>query len=155
MNLRLPALFLFYGMIGWAYAQNDVTAAREQIEAFRVAYYTRELSLTSEEAQRFWPVYNKYADELEANRERQRDTQAQLRQAFTGGTDAEVESLLGKLMQLRQEEVAISVQYHALFKEVLPIRKVAMLYKAETDFKRKLLEHLQERRQERLQQRRP
>ena len=130
-------------------AQDQTGNAREQVEAFRVAYYTRELSLTTGEAQSFWPVYNEYADALEANRKTQRQTQQRLRQAYTGGTDQEIEELLSELMSLKQAEVDITVEYHEEFKEVLPIRKVARLYKAETDFKRKLLEHLQERRQAR------
>ncbi len=136
-------------------AQDQTGRAREQVEAFRVAYYTRELNLSTSEAQRFWPVYNEYADELEENRAEQRRTQMSLKQAYTGGSDEEVENLLTALMELKSAEVAITVQYHEEFKEVLPIRKVAMLYKAETDFKRKLLEHLQQRRRERMNGGRP
>lgn len=36
----------------------------EKIEAIKVAYITRELNLTADEAQRFWPVYNEYFKEL-------------------------------------------------------------------------------------------
>jgi hypothetical protein len=31
-----------------------------------VAYMTRELNLSSEDAQKFWPVFNKYRDEMKA-----------------------------------------------------------------------------------------
>lgn len=34
------------------------------IETLRTAYITKELNLTSEEAQKFWPVYNEYAGEI-------------------------------------------------------------------------------------------
>lgn len=33
-------------------------------EAIRIAYITRQLNLTSPEAQKFWPVYNTYLEEL-------------------------------------------------------------------------------------------
>lgn len=36
----------------------------QRLEAMHVAYLTRELALTPEEAQQFWPVYNKYRREL-------------------------------------------------------------------------------------------
>ncbi len=39
---------------------------KEQIASFRVAFITKELSLSSKEAQLFWPVYNEYQDKLEA-----------------------------------------------------------------------------------------
>lgn len=39
----------------------------QRLEAMHVAYLTRELALTPEEAQQFWPVYNKYRKELKAS----------------------------------------------------------------------------------------
>jgi hypothetical protein len=39
---------------------------RRRIEAMEVAYMTRELNLSSEDAQKFWPVFNKYRDEMKA-----------------------------------------------------------------------------------------
>jgi Skp family chaperone for outer membrane proteins len=41
----------------------------EKLEAIKVAYITRELSLTSDEAQKFWPLYNQYFAELKKARE--------------------------------------------------------------------------------------
>ena len=35
----------------------------ERIEALRTAYLTQELEMSSEEAQRFWPIYNSYDKE--------------------------------------------------------------------------------------------
>jgi len=38
---------------------------KERIKALKVAYITKELNLTSAEAEKFWPVYNEYFAELE------------------------------------------------------------------------------------------
>lgn len=44
------------------------------IEAIKIAYMTKQLGLSAEEAQRFWPVYNKYMDEVKrARRENRSD----------------------------------------------------------------------------------
>jgi len=40
----------------------------ERLQALKMAYITKELKLTPEEAQQFWPVYNKYFDEIKAAR---------------------------------------------------------------------------------------
>ncbi len=37
---------------------------QENIEALRVAFITKELELTPDEAQKFWPVYNQYARQM-------------------------------------------------------------------------------------------
>lgn len=41
----------------------------EKMQALKIAYVTKALNLTETEAQQFWPVYNKYYDELKAARE--------------------------------------------------------------------------------------
>ena len=38
---------------------------RERIKAQRVAFITDRLSLTPDEAQKFWPIYNQFTDEFE------------------------------------------------------------------------------------------
>lgn len=37
---------------------------RENIEVLKVAYFTKHLSLTTEEAEKFWPMYNSYSTEV-------------------------------------------------------------------------------------------
>ncbi|MGB0178240.1 MAG: hypothetical protein ACPF9D_13825, partial [Owenweeksia sp.] len=36
----------------------------DRIEAMRAQFFTEKLDLTPEEAQKFWPVYNQYREEL-------------------------------------------------------------------------------------------
>lgn len=36
----------------------------EMIESLRIAYLTKQLELTPEEAQKFWPVYNNYSSDV-------------------------------------------------------------------------------------------
>jgi hypothetical protein len=35
-----------------------------RIEALKIAYITKKLNLSPDEAQRFWPIYNNYANEM-------------------------------------------------------------------------------------------
>jgi len=45
--------------------QND---RQSKIEALKIAYITKELNLSAEEAQKFWPVFNEYAKNLKTVR---------------------------------------------------------------------------------------
>jgi Spy/CpxP family protein refolding chaperone len=36
----------------------------QRLQALKIAYVTKQLNLTSEEAEKFWPVYNNYTNEL-------------------------------------------------------------------------------------------
>ena len=42
---------------------------RENIEVLKVAYFTKHLSLTTEEAEKFWPLYNSYSGEVRKARQ--------------------------------------------------------------------------------------
>lgn len=121
---------------------------KEQIESMKIAFITRRLDLTPEEAQRFWTVYNKYADELHALRKDRRERNRDAREDFDKLGDKEVEKLVDDEIIFRQQELDVIKKYHAQFKSVLPIKKVARLYRAEEEFKRELLERIRERKEE-------
>jgi len=118
---------------------------REKVEALKIGFITKRLNLTPEEAKNFWPVYNKFQDELEKVRKQRREA-FRPDETFEGMSDAEIEKLVDAEIAQRQAELDIFKKYHPQFKQVLPIRKVALLYKTEEDFKRKLLEMIKERR---------
>ncbi len=122
--------------------------ARQQYEAFKIAFFTRRLSLSSEEAKTFWPVYDRYTEALAELRREQKSKQADMKQAFTSGSEAQLERLADEYIDITTREADIRRRYHEAFKTALPIRKVLMLYKAEQDFKRELLEQIQRRRQQ-------
>ncbi len=41
----------------------------DRVEVIKMAYITRELNLTPQEAQNFWPVYNNYTNEIKQARQ--------------------------------------------------------------------------------------
>ena len=59
-------------------AQEDVPSEKQQqnIEALKIAFISKELSLTPEEAQKFWPVYNQYSKELNNTLREEKDVLA-------------------------------------------------------------------------------
>ncbi len=65
---KLYILLAFIGIAGLAKAQDEQPNERKQadIEALKVAFISKELNLTPDEAQKFWPQYNQYSKELKA-----------------------------------------------------------------------------------------
>lgn len=127
-------------------AQRGDGPPREKVEAFKVGYLTKRLDLSSDEAQRFWPVYNKYSDELEKNRLGMRNILGDNFVKLDNLTPAEADKALLDMHTLRLQEVEILKQYTAEFKKVLPAQKVVKLFVAEHEFKRELLKLLREQR---------
>ena len=65
---KLYIILAFIGITGLAKAQDDQPSEKKQadIEALKVAFISKELDLTPDEAQKFWPQYNQYSKELKA-----------------------------------------------------------------------------------------
>jgi hypothetical protein len=121
---------------------------KEKIEAMKIGYITQQVELTPEEAQKFWPVYNQMNNEIEALRKERKLSRENAKETFDVMTDADIEKLINDEMASRQKELDIHKKYVAQFKSVLPIKKLAQFYKAEEGFKRRLLEKIQEKREE-------
>ncbi|MBC7382222.1 MAG: hypothetical protein H7296_04410 [Bacteroidia bacterium] len=139
----LSWLMAFTIIINVASAQRG--RGKENIEAMKVGYITRKLDLSAEEAQKFWPVYNNYTDELEKQRKNFRGKMMEEMSSMDDMSDAQADKTLNEMIAFRLAEVEVTKKYIAEFKKVIPVKKVVMLYKAEQEFKRDLLMKLKER----------
>lgn len=125
--------------------QQQMQEKKEDIESMKIAFLTKKLELTPEEAQQFWPVYNQYSDKLNEIRKKRRQDLRTAKNNFDEMSDKEVEQAVDNEMNFRQKELDIQKEYNAKFKAILPIKKVAKLYAAEEQFKRVLLDKLKDR----------
>lgn len=117
----------------------------DRIAAMKVGFLTQRLNLTPAEAEKFWPVYNQYEAEMDALRKDKREEVFLARENFETMSDAEVEQMVNDLMELEKRRSDIITRFHAEFKRVLPIRKVALLYKAERDFRQRIIDEVRRR----------
>lgn len=123
---------------------------KEEIEAMKIGFLTKRLNLSPEEAKTFWPVYNMFANDLQALRKNRREEKRHAKDEFLNMSDKEVEKLVDGEIAFKQSELDIIKKYHAQFKQVLPMKKIAILYKSEEEFKLELLKKIQDRRQDTL-----
>jgi hypothetical protein len=64
-RLYISILFLFTVLCASAQTDPPVENQKMQnIEALKIAFISRQLELTPDEAQRFWPVYNQYSNDI-------------------------------------------------------------------------------------------
>ena len=115
---------------------------KDDIEARRVGFITQQLQLTTQEAQVFWPVYNRYHDELETLRKKKMSELLGAKMNFDNYTDEQVSKLIDEEMDSRQKELDLQRKYNVEFKKVLPVKKVALLYRAEQQFKVNLIRNM-------------
>ncbi len=118
---------------------------KEQIEAMKVAFITRKLELTPEEAKVFWPIYDQHQNEIQTLRDNRRKAERQARETIDTMSEKDIENVVDGEIVFRQAELDILKKYNPQYKKVLPMKKVAKLYKAEEDFKRELLHKIQQK----------
>ena len=116
----------------------------DRVRALRAEVYTRVLNLSSDEAEKFWPIFNEYADNKE-NLQKQLKPESDI----DGMSDQEVEDYVKKYFEVRQKEFDLEKELVQKLRKVLPIRKIAKLPKAEREFRESLLKRLQEFRDKR------
>jgi hypothetical protein len=138
----LSLLFLLWAVAGNSSFAQTAADKKEKIQAMRVSFITQQLDLSPKEAQTFWPIYNEYQDKLEAIRETRRKDMGDAKKNLDGMSDREVETMVDNDINLRMKEAELLKTYHFKFKTVLPVKKVARLYRAEEDFKRELLKQI-------------
>jgi hypothetical protein len=115
--------------------------AKERIKAIKVGYLTEKLKLTPEQAAKFWPVYNRYEDEL-------RQTRRAMIQKHKGNnemTREEAMQFIDDNLDYQEAELKLKRKYNEEFMKVLPPEQLAELYKAERDFKTLMLNQIRKR----------
>lgn len=121
------------GLTAMGLAQDSAEAPRGgRIEALKIAYLTKKLNLTTEEAQKFWPIYNQYSEEI-------RKIRIEQRQKSLSELDVE-----DKLLKVRKK-------YNGAFEKALSPDKVNKFFQSEKEFGVFLQREMLERRQQRMQ----
>ena len=110
---------------------------KEKIMAEKIAFLTAELSLTPQEAQTFWPVYNQISKEKdEATKEVLVAYKAMREAVESGKSKKEISSLLDKYIAATEKQSKIENGAGEKYKTVLPVDKVAKLFIGEEKFRR-------------------
>lgn len=121
---------VFIGIICFCFlvpgsAQKSKAKDAGRIEAYKIAYLTKKLNLSIEEAQRFWPVYNKYVIEIR-----------QLKMKNRNLDDVAYDE---KIVNIRK-------RYQNEFGHALPGERVNQFFKVDKEFNNYVRKELQERR---------
>lgn len=116
---------------------------RKKMEAQKVAYLTREMELTPEEAKSFWPVYNTYRSELESITKRVESREVDEERLAEGKVTADdLKEEMQLKFEMERNRLQVEEKYFQKFMDVLPPEKVKKFYDSEERFKRELLQKL-------------
>ncbi len=111
-----------------------------QLDNAKIAFITSRLTLTQDQAQRFWPMYN---DFVTRRRELNRAARLLRRNADNPGlSDAQLRDNFNQDFAIRQQQLNLEKDYFERAQKVLTLRQLAQLYQAERDFTKEVLQRV-------------
>ena len=139
MKLYISLLLLFISTI--TLGQNNDKL--EKIKALRVAFISTKLELTSNEAQKFWPIFNEFDKNQTDLRKEKRILMMRLKHQNTSSlSDIEMQKLLDTSELLESNIQTNRQQLVKNLKGVISPQKIILLKQLEEDFKKTLLKQM-------------
>ncbi|WP_233581748.1 sensor of ECF-type sigma factor [Flavobacterium macacae] len=136
---------LFILMVSLGVAAQGKDSKRERIKALKTAFITTELDLSSEEAAKFWPVYNDFDDKQFEIRHRKMRGLSKKIEAVDSMSEKDALSVLNQMEALDDELLQNKKKLFSNLKPILSAKKIVKLKKAEDEFQRKLLKQFKEK----------
>ena len=136
-------LFLSVNLV---HAQQNM---RQHLKLLKTSFITTAINLTPVEAEKFWPVYNKYSNEIQ-NLKITQETSIQHKIKIIGGvdnlTDQEAKILLDTFVKTEKQISDNEIKMVQELSKIISAKKIVALKKAERDFNRRILQEYAKRR---------
>ncbi|MEO0059217.1 MAG: hypothetical protein RLZZ312_864 [Bacteroidota bacterium] len=131
-------------LVAIGFAQNS--RKQNRIKQLQIAFISNKLELTSDEAQKFWPIFNGYDAKQMNLRTQKRLLNFKLK---PNNSQSLAERDLAKLLE-ESEKIETSLQQNRKqfirdLQNIIPIQKVLIFKQLELDFKQNLLQQLKNR----------
>ena len=111
-----------------------------QLDNAKIAFITSRLTLSQDQAQRFWPMYNEF---VARRRELNRSARLLRLNANNAGlSDAQLRDNFTQDFAIRQQQLNLEKDYFERAQKVLTLRQLAQLYQAERDFTKEVLQRV-------------
>jgi Spy/CpxP family protein refolding chaperone len=143
----LPLLIAFVSLNVIAQNGPIIRKKKEQIKALKVAFITNELALTSEEAAKFWPLFNAFEEkQQEIKKQKLKGYLKRVdNDSFDNLSDKDATTMLAQMESTEDELYQLKKKFMASLKGVISPIKILKLKKAEENFNRKLLQQYRDR----------
>ena len=144
-EILFPIIFLVVASLSFSQGFKE---KREKVKALKVAYITEQLELTTDEAQKFWPIYNAFDEnQSELRHEKMRS----ILDRFKPGnveklSEKDASNSLAQMEKIEEDLFNLKKKFIKDLQGVISAKKIIKLKKAEEDFNRELLKQMREKR---------
>lgn len=120
---------------------------KEQIKALKIAHITKDLDLSSTEAEKFWPIYNTFDEkQFDLRMVKMRKIRQELQSKSTETMSIqEATLLLNQIDALEEETYQNKKKFMLELRKIMRPVKILKLKQSEDDFNKTLLKHYRKR----------
>ncbi len=148
---RLTYLFLLIQLQAFmVHAQQNqrIEAVKEKIETAKIGFFSREMGLTPNEAKQFWPEYELYQKRLDDLKLARRESLQRIDKKVESMNDQEINQLIDNRLIQADEALKARTDFVKAIRKFLPPIKVVRYFAAEEQFKKKMMERLDQRKKQ-------
>jgi hypothetical protein len=109
----------------------DIALLRQDIRAMKMQVIGENMSLSDTEAQKFWPIYKHYADDLHEVHNAKYALLKQYAETWSTMTDQDALIYVRRSMEVDEEAQALRLKYVPVVTQVLPGKKAATFFQLE------------------------
>ncbi len=146
----MKRIFTILFVLGCLNATAQPNDRLERFKALKVAFITEKLDLSPKEAQGFWPIYNKYSNDSDEIRQKQREEYRQnvkRGESLNDIVDEVAEKFVASFLSAEEDQLQLKKKLVKDLKSIISSKKVWRLIRAEDEFKQKMIEEYKKRRE--------
>ncbi len=114
--------------LGTALSAQSRSNRISQIQSQKIAFLTKKMDLSVEEAERFWPLYNEYVQKKEQLEQAPRTTSSEM-------TETLAREILEQQLANAEKEIAFKRDFFKKASKVVSYQKLYQLEKGEREFR--------------------
>ena len=119
---------------------------REKMKSIKIGYITEKLNLTPKEATKFWPIYNKYDEQVTKMWDSKIEKHKELE--LPDISESEAKRILDEYAKNKKQKYDLEEDFIKSLNSVISNKKILLYLKAEHQFKRKMIEHYKKRKKQ-------
>lgn len=144
MIYRIVFVFLFFTLSLSVSAQTVKTDNEKALKAEKVAFLTKKLELTQDDAKIFWPMYDEYWDRKNSILSERRKFVEEFLKESDKLSEADIINYTNRYVNSHKQETDLLAEFNTRLKSVLSPKKIMLLYQSNYEFKGYLLQKVKE-----------
>lgn len=134
MKKSIYSLLILIFFSQMAFAQGQGSFDKEKLKDARIAFITDRLDLSSQQAEKFWPIFNKYSESREANLRKMASLNPRKEEGEI--SDSQAKTMITERFKLQRQMVADEEKFVQEVSSVISYSQILQLNGIARDFTR-------------------